>query len=68
MFFCWTLYKDSAVPRSKHSPPGLYQTNLLMLYEAKIAVIFSDKCTTPKRNVITMYENSFISIQSLGRF
>ena len=25
------------VPRIKHSPPGLYKTNMLMLYKAKFA-------------------------------
>jgi hypothetical protein len=30
--------RTESVPRSKHSPPGLYKTNLLMLYKGNVAV------------------------------
>jgi hypothetical protein len=36
------FYRTQFVPRSKHSPPRLYKTNLLMMYKANVAVFFSE--------------------------
>ena len=43
---CLFYTKTSCVPRSKHSPPRLHKTSLLMLYKAKVAVC-SQICTQP---------------------
>jgi len=29
-------YTDSVIARNKHCPPGLYKTNLLILYKEKL--------------------------------
>jgi hypothetical protein len=37
---CFFYIRTQSVPRSKHSPPRFYKTNLIMFCKAKVAVCF----------------------------